>query len=136
MTEQEPPRKELAGQAGAGDLASVSTAQHGDALVVAIAGEVDISNIDGIAAVIYEQPNREEGLIIDLTQVTYLDSSAVSLIHDLAMRLRSRAQRLIVVSPQGTPPRRILELTALTTNAPVTDALGDAIKLLAGNGLP
>ena len=68
--------------------------------------------------------------------VTYLDSSAVSLLHDLAMRLRGRAQRLIVVSPQGTPPRRILELTALYTNAPVTDVLADAIKMLADTALP
>lgn len=136
MTEPEPSRRELLGQAGLGDLARVTAADHDGALVVAIAGEVDISNIDDIADVIYAQPNNEEGLVIDLTEVTYLDSSAVSLLHDLAMRLRSRAQRLIVVSPQGTPPRRILELTALYTNAPVTDALPDALRMLADTALP
>jgi anti-anti-sigma factor len=136
MTDQEPPRREIVGQSDVGDLAWVSAAEHEGALVVTIGGELDISNIDAIADVIYAQPNSEDGLVIDLTGVTYLDSSAVSLLHDLARRLRSRAQRLIVVSPEGSPPRRILELTALYTNAPVTGALTDAIKMLADTALP
>lgn len=136
MTEPEPVRKELLGHQGAGDLARVTAADYGRALVVALSGEIDISNIDPVAEVIYAQPNSDDGLVIDLTEVTYLDSTAVSLLHDLAMRLRRRAQRLIVVSPQGTPPRRILELTALYANAPVTDVLADAIKMLADTALP
>ena len=137
MTEQgEPPQTELLGGAGSSQLASVSAAEHGHALVVSIAGELDISNIDSVADVIYAQPNSDAGLVIDLSEVSYLDSSAVSLLHDLAMRLRSRTQRMIVVSPPGTPPRRILELTALYLNAPITDALAEAIKQLGSNALP
>ena len=136
MTEQEPPRKDLLGHAGSDDLASVSSTEHDGVLVVSISGEVDISNVEVIAEVIYAQPNSEDGLVIDLSDVTYLDSSAVSLLHDLAMRLRGRAQRLIVVSPEGTPPRRILELTALHTNAPVTELLADAIRQLGDSALP
>lgn len=137
MTEKgEPPQTELSGGGGSHQLASVNAAQHGNALVVSIAGEIDISNIDGIAEVIYAQPNSDAGLIIDLSEVSYLDSSAVSLLHDLAMRLRSRTQRMIVVSPPGTPPRRILELTALYLNAPITDALAEAIKQLGSSALP
>jgi stage II sporulation protein AA (anti-sigma F factor antagonist) len=132
----EHPQTELSGGGGSHQLASVNAAQHGNALVVSIAGEIDISNIDGIAEVIYAQPNSDAGLIIDLSEVSYLDSSAVSLLHDLAMRLRSRTQRMIVVSPPGTPPRRILELTALYLNAPITDALAEAIKQLGSSALP
>lgn len=137
MTEQPPPRKELLGGAGSGELASLTAAEHGASLVLAISGEVDISNIDSIAEAIYSLPNTEEGLLIDLSDVSYLDSSAVSLLHDLAMRLRSRAQRMIVVSPPETPPRRILDLTALCVNAPIADAFDSGLKLLrAGNSAP
>lgn len=137
MTEQPPPRKELLGGAGSGELASLTAAEHGASLVLVISGEVDISNIDSIAEAIYALPNTEEGLLIDLSDVSYLDSSAVSLLHDLAMRLRSRAQRMIVVSPPETPPRRILDLTALYVNAPIADAFDSGIKLLrAGNSAP
>jgi anti-anti-sigma factor len=137
MTEQPPPRKELLGGAGSGELASLTAAEHGASLVLVISGEVDISNIDSIAEAIYALPNTEEGLLIDLSDVSYLDSSAVSLLHDLAMRLRSRAQQMIVVSPPETPPRRILDLTALYVNAPIADAFDSGIKLLrAGNSAP
>ena len=137
MTEQPSPRKELLGGAGSGELASLTAAEHGASLVLVISGEVDISNIDSIAEAIYALPNTEEGLLIDLSGVSYLDSSAVSLLHDLAMRLRSRAQRMIVVSPPETPPRRILDLTALYVNAPIADAFDSGIKLLrAGNSAP
>src|SRR5579875_3521561 len=137
MTEpEEPPRKELLGQAGP-ELASVRATEHSSGgVIVTISGELDISNIENIAEVIYAQPNSEEGLVIDLSEVSYLDSSAVSLLHDLAMRLRSRAQRLIVVSPPTTPPRRILDLTALYVNAPIANTLADALKQLGDSALP
>jgi anti-anti-sigma factor len=130
MTGEPQSPKDLLGGAGTGELASVTATDHGASLVLTISGEVDISNIDSIAEAIYALPNTEEGLLIDLSEVSYLDSSAVSLLHDLAMRLRSRAQRMIVVSPPRTPPRRILDLTALYVNASVADTLEGGIKLL------
>ncbi|MGH3048589.1 MAG: STAS domain-containing protein [Gaiellaceae bacterium] len=130
MTEQEPRRRQLLGGEGSNELASVTVFEHGAGLVVAISGEVDISNIDSVANVVQALPNVQDGLLIDLSDVRYLDSSAVSLLHDLAMRLRNRAQRLIVVSPPETPPRRVLELTALYVNAPVADELDSGIELL------
>lgn len=136
MTEEPASRKDLLGGAGIGELASVTAIENKPGLVLRISGEVDISNIDGIAEAIYGLPNTEEGLLIDLSAVTYLDSSAVSLLHDLAMRLRSRAQRMIVVSPPASPPRRILDLTALYVNAPVADALDSGLKLLTGDSAP
>jgi anti-anti-sigma factor len=130
MTEKPASSRDLVGGSGSGELASVTAGEHGASLVVTISGEVDISNIDSIAEAIHGLPNTEEGLLIDLSDVTYLDSSAVSLLHDLAMRLRSRAQRMIVVSPPATPPRRILDLTALYVNAPVADALESGLRQL------
>jgi len=136
MTEEPASSKDLVGGVGSGELASVTATEHGASLVLRISGEVDISNIDTIADAIYGLPNTEEGLLIDLSDVTYLDSSAVSLLHDLAMRLRGRTQRMVVVSPPSTPPRRILDLTALYVNAPVADALKSGLKLLAGGNAP
>lgn len=134
MTEEPPSRRDVLGGAGGGELASVTTTEHGASLVLTIRGELDISNIDSVAEAIYALPNTEDGLLIDLTDVTYLDSSAVSLLHDVAMRLRNRAQRLIVVSPPQTPPRRILDLTALQVNAPVVDTFESGMKLLTSGG--
>lgn len=136
MTEQQPHARELLGRAGSNELATVTASEYGGGLVVAIAGEVDISNIESVAEAIYALPNPQDGLLLDLSEVGYLDSSAVSLVHDLARRLRSRAQQLIVVSPPDTPPRRILDLTALYVNAPVSDTLESGLKQLGSSGLP
>lgn len=136
MTEPESSDKPQPGLDGAEELASVAVAEHGGALVVTIVGEVDISNIDRVSEVIHALPNSEEGMVIDLTGARYLDSSAVSLLHDLARRLRNRAQRLVVVSPPRTPPRRVLELTALYLNAPLADELDAGFKLLGDTSLP
>ena len=135
MTDQQQPAREVLGGGGSGELATVTATPHGAALVLTISGELDISNIDRVAEVIYGLPNTEEGLLIDLTKVGYLDSSAISLLHDLAMRLRNRAQRVIVVSPPETPPRRVLDLTALYVNAPIADELESGIRLLGSTGL-
>jgi anti-anti-sigma factor len=135
MMDAEPQGEELLGSVGSHELARVSVSERDGAVVVAVAGEVDISNVERVSEVIFAQPNTGEGLIVDLSDVRYLDSTAVSLLHDLGARLRNRAQRLIVVSPIDTPPRRILELTALYVNAPLAEDLDLAVKQLRDIGL-
>lgn len=101
--------------------------------IAAIVGEVDISNVDRVAASLTSVSNLALGLVVDLRRVDYLDSAAISLLHDLAMRLRERSQRLIVVSPPDTPPRHVLEITALTARTLVLDELGPAIDAMRGS---
>jgi anti-sigma B factor antagonist len=115
---------------GAPDLAHVEVTERDGTMVVSISGEIDISNVDQIAAVISAQPNTGDGLVVELSEVGYLDSTAVSLLHDLALRLRQRAQRLAVVSPEDSSPRRVLELTALYRHAPLAEDIDSAIKLI------
>jgi anti-anti-sigma factor len=135
MTDSESSREQLPELGEPEELALVTVAEHGGALVVTISGEVDISNIDRVADVIQGLPNSEEGMVVDLTGAVYLDSSAVSLLHDLARRLRNRAQRLVVVSPPHKPPRRVLELTALYLNAPLADDLEAGFTMLGDTSL-
>jgi anti-anti-sigma regulatory factor len=61
-----------------------------------------------------------------------MDSAAISLLHNLAVRLRQSSQRLIVVCPPDSPPRHVLELTALPRRALVLDELAPAIDALRG----
>jgi len=62
--------------------------------------------------------------------VDYMDSTGISLLHDLATRLRERSQQLIVVCPPGSPPRRVLELTGLITRTTVVDELAPAVQAM------
>jgi anti-anti-sigma factor len=115
-------------------LATVSIVDHSDVWVAALQGEIDISNADPLAQCLGELPNQSVGLVVDLTEVSYLDSSGVSLLHNLATRLGQRAQGLVVVSPQASAPYRVLKLTEFTTRAPVVADIQEAIRMVRETG--
>ncbi|MGZ4243648.1 MAG: STAS domain-containing protein [Solirubrobacteraceae bacterium] len=115
---------------GASDLARVDIQDHDGVHVAAITGEIDISNVDDVAHQLIALPNFAQGLVVDLRLVSYLDSTGISMLHDLAGRLRERSQQLIIVCPQGSPPRRVLELTGLITRTTVVDDLAPAVQAL------
>jgi anti-sigma B factor antagonist len=114
----------------AGDLSHVVIEDHDGVPVAAISGEVDISNVDDIMRRLIALPNFAPGLVVDLRLVAYMDSSGISLLHDLATRLRQRSQQLIVVCPPASPPRRVLELTGLITRTTVVDDLAPAVQAM------
>lgn len=116
--------------APARELARVTLEDHEGIAVATVSGEVDMSSVDRVGAVVTALSNLALGLVVDLGAVAYIDSSGISLLHDLAMRLRRRSQRLIVVCPPGSPPRRMLELTAFDSQATVLDQVGPAITAI------
>jgi anti-anti-sigma factor len=112
------------------DLARVTLNDDGGVTVATINGEIDMSSVDHVAAGLTSHSNLAIGLVVDLRSVGYLDSSGISLLHDLALRLRRSTQMLIIVSPPGSPPRRVLELTALDAQAVVLDDLLAAVEAI------
>ena len=102
----------------------------GDDVVVArLSGEIDLSNAaevgDELASGV---PNSALGLVLDLTATTYLDSSGVHLIFDLAERLRTRQQQLRIVVPAGAPVRRVLRIVELDDTVPVIASVEEAVE--------
>lgn len=105
--------------------------------VAVLRGEIDLSNVHEVRRVLTDLSNLALGLVLDLRAVEYLDSGGISLLHDLAVRLRSRTQLLTIVCPVGSPPRRMLELTGFEGQALVVDELAPAIAAVrAGFGEP
>ena len=83
-------------------------------------GEIDIANVDEISGAIDAAAAKSHrGLVLDLTQTTYLDSAGVALLFRLAHRLRARRQQMRLVLPSGAPVHAVLELTGLTRVVPV-----------------
>jgi anti-anti-sigma factor len=127
-----PPRREGEARWAAPprELANVKLEDHDGVTVAVVSGEVDMSSVERVAAAVTNLSNLAIGLVVDLRLVSYLDSAGISLLHDLALRLRRRSQILIIVSPRGSPPRRMLELTALDAQAVVLEALEPAIEAI------
>jgi anti-anti-sigma factor len=104
----------------------------GDDVVVArLSGEVDLSNATEVGDELSTSvPNTALGLVLDLTATTYLDSSGVHLIFDLAERLRTRQQQLRIAVPTGAPIRRVLRIVELGDTVPVLASVEEAVEAI------
>jgi anti-anti-sigma factor len=115
------------------NLARVEVEPRGRALVVRIAGEIDLSNADQIRDdVARAVPHDSVGVALDLTSTTYLDSSGIRLLFDLAQRLHARRQQLVLVVTDQALVRRVIVLTKLDDAVPMHGDLDSALAVLNG----
>jgi anti-anti-sigma factor len=105
----------------------VSIEVHGDdsdVVVARITGEIDLASADAVGGELAtEVPNRALGLVLDLSGTSYLDSSGVSLVFELAERLRRRQQQLRLVVPERAPLRRVLRIVNAGGVVPITETV-------------
>jgi anti-anti-sigma factor len=93
------------------DLASFVVSQEGDIVVGALSGEIDLSNATELERAIADAvPNTALGMVLDLSELTYVDSSGIRLLLSLAGRLRWRGQDLALAAPDGSRCRRVLSM--------------------------
>jgi anti-anti-sigma factor len=112
-------------------LVQVVTRQVGAVPVCEIKGELDASNVEQVREQILEAATSEApGMVIDLTETTYLDSAGVRILFELARRLRSRRQELRIAVPSDGIVRRVLVLTALGDVVPLETVAADAVEAL------
>jgi anti-sigma B factor antagonist/stage II sporulation protein AA (anti-sigma F factor antagonist) len=96
------------------DLASFTAEREDDVVVGVLSGEVDLSNATVLERSIAEAvPNDVRGLVLDLSALSYIDSSGIRLILSLAGSLRWRGQDLVLAVPEGSTCRRILSLAGI-----------------------
>lgn len=89
-----------------------------------ITGAIDLSNVDELGRQVERSvSNRARGLVLDLSGVTYLDSTGLRLIYRLARQLGDRQQRLRLVVPPGSRVLRVLDLAGVGTVAQVVPDL-------------
>jgi anti-anti-sigma factor len=92
-------------------LAEVERAEHDGVRVVAVVGEVDVSNVGAVEDAACELSNEALGVVVDLSLATYIDSATIGLLFKLRRRLGRRGQELRVICSPGSSAWRVLELT-------------------------
>jgi len=96
------------------DVPDLTIAREDGVVLASLSGEIDLSNATRITnALLAGVPNEALGLVIDLSQVTYLDSAGVRTLAELDHRLGWRAQALRVVAPEESRSRRVLAIAGL-----------------------
>jgi anti-anti-sigma factor len=110
-------------------IVGVEFANRGGVLVAVLEGEVDGSNASELRLAISERlSSRASALVLDISGVTYLDSSGVHLLFDLGRLLATRRQAVRLVIPDGAPTRRVLELCDVGAVAPMDRTLAGALR--------
>ncbi len=110
-------------------LADVQFSSRDRTVIAKLRGEVDLSNADGIGTAIVEaMPNDVLSLIMDLSEVDYVDSAGIQLIYQLRESLRARQQGLALVIPSGCPASEALRLAGITRYVKSAETLDEALR--------
>lgn len=112
---------------------NVAVEMVNDTPVARVSGEVDMSNVRMIEERIGGSvSNKAFAVVVDLTDVTYLDSAGIRLLYQLDSRVQSRQQRLVIVVPLHAAINRTLEASGTIGTLKIVRTEQDAFAALAG----
>jgi anti-anti-sigma factor len=86
-------------------------------------GELDITAADGLSATVRDVPEECTQVVIDLSEVTFLDSSGIAFLVRERRHHQDAGRACAVAGPQGQPAR-ILELAGLDDLARLVERYG------------
>jgi anti-sigma B factor antagonist len=92
--------------------------------VVAVAGELDLSTSSDLRELLAGQLDAGAALAVDLSAVTFMDSSTLGVLVGALKRARERGKELALVGVGGAP-RKVLELTGLDSVFTTVDAVAE-----------
>ncbi|HMD01435.1 MAG TPA: STAS domain-containing protein [Candidatus Baltobacteraceae bacterium] len=99
----------------------------GDACVATVRAEIDIANSAQLEAELQAGAAENGGLIVVLSNCSYMDSSGLRVLIRLA---NARGAAFGIVAPQAGPVRRVLDVTGLAKHMAISDSLAGALARL------
>ncbi len=83
-------------------------------VIVRIEGDIDFGSAGDLGRdVLREIPDAAVGLVLDLTDVRYVDSGGVRVFFELAAQLDISGRRVALAVPETSPLRRLIKITRL-----------------------
>lgn len=105
--------------------------------VVEILGDVDLENVGRFTAALENAATSARGaLILSLGAATYFDSQGIQTLLQVGSRLATNRCALLLVVPQTSPLRHVLDVMDIGTMFPVFESLERALTAAAGSGAP
>jgi anti-anti-sigma factor len=115
-------------------LGDVQISHAPGAIVARLVGEIDMSNADDLgASVIGATPNGARGVVLDLSEVEYLDSAGIYVIHGMRASLQARGQNLVLVVPPRSPVHDALRLSGAERPGEVVEDHAAGLRALHGS---
>lgn len=102
-----------------------------DVCLATLDGEIDLSNVRKVSEQLTcSVPPKVLGLVLDLSGAQYLDSSAVSLLFEVARTLHGRRQRMVLVVPRESHLSRLFSVTKIAIAIPIALTVHDAERVI------
>jgi anti-sigma B factor antagonist len=117
-----------AGPAGTGRESAVTGVDRRDgAVVVSLAGELDLYNAEEVRTALLEACAGEPDLlVVDLAEVRFIDSTALGVLIEARSRMSERAG--FRLAAPGLETRRALEVSGLDRHFVVHDTVAEALE--------
>jgi anti-sigma B factor antagonist len=93
-------------------MLSLTAMLDGGDLVVLVDGEVDVSTAPHLRSFLLQVDDGERVLVVDLSDMDFLDAAGLSVLVALQRRLAQRASQVVLRSPSAST-RRLLQITGL-----------------------
>ena len=83
-------------------------------VVARVEGDIDFGSAGDLGRdVLRDLPDAAVGLVLDLTDVRYVDSGGVRVFFELAAQLDISGRRVALAVPETSPVRRLIKITRL-----------------------
>jgi anti-sigma B factor antagonist len=105
----------------------IRTAQVADAVVVRVAGEIDLASAPELGRALEASFGDARCVVVDLSGVSFLDSSVLNVLVRGQADLAEQGIEFRVVSPSDHAVRRVFEITRLNDVLGVVGSLDDAL---------
>lgn len=92
---------------------SIDIESEAGTVVVGVKGEIDLSNASLLERRLLDAFDGSKPMVVDLTEVAYLDSSALACLHRVSVAAGDRAVQLRVVTGEEGMAKRLLSITGL-----------------------
>ena len=114
------------GASGGREAAVTGVDRRDGALVVSLAGELDLYNAEEVRSGLLDAcAGDPDLLVVDLEQVTFIDSTALGVLVDAHRRMGGRAK--FRLAAPGLETKRALEVSGLDQHFSVHDSVADAV---------
>lgn len=114
------------GSSGGHESAVTGIDRRDGAIVVVLAGELDLYNAEEVRSALLEAvAEGPASLVVDLGEVTFVDSTALGVLVDIHRRMGGR-EKFHLAAP-GLETRRALEVSGLDRHFSVHDTVAEAL---------
>ncbi len=96
------------------ELAKVAASLEDGLIIASLSGEIDLSNAADIAERLYRAvPHSAQGVVIDLSDLRYIDSRGIHVLLQVLERLDVRQQDARLVLPEESPLFRLFVILSI-----------------------